>query len=207
MANQAVIFDNRSFLRYLAFVERGEQRFVLAKTLTQIAAEARMVIKRESQIKWTVRSQFVLRGYRINAATKSTLVSRMGHIDWYAADQLDSTPSARAPRSAKWRYIPMPGIKKTKVGRVVKRLSPQRLVSRVGKPNSKLFFFHSKQKKTKFLARRETKRRLPIQLLYKMVPTQRIMPKVSMVKTAEIAAATGQEKFNKNMQQAIRPFR
>ncbi len=207
MATQPVVFDDRSFLRYLAFVEKGEQKFVLAKTLTQVASEARKILIDDSRSKWTVRSPFVLRGYRTDAATKRRLESRVGHVDWYVVDQLDDSPTDRNPLKSKWRYIPLRGVKKTKRGRIPKRLSPERLISQAGKPGSKVFFLDGKSKKSKFLVKRKTKRRLPITFLFKMVPKQRIMPRVSMSKAAESASAKGQDKFNKNMDIALRPIR
>ena len=207
MPVQPVVFDNKSFLRYLAFVEKNEQKFVMAKTLTQIAAQARKILQDDSRSKWTVRSPGVLRGYQFDVATKQKLESVVGHLDWYAVDQLDDSPSDRRPLNTKWRWIPLSGVKKTKRGRIPRRLSPERLVPKTNKRNSKLFFFDSKQKNARFLAKRKTKKRLPITMLYKLVPKQRIMPVVSINKASEKAASTGQEKFNKNMTKALKPFR
>ena len=207
MATQPVQLNARSFLRYLTWVEKGEQKFVLAKTLTQVAAEGRKILRDESKSKWTVRSTFVLKGYQIDPATKKNLRSAVGHLDWYAADQLDDRSSDREPQHSKWRYIPLAGVKRTKRGKIPKRLSPERVVAAANEKGSKTFFFRSKVKKRLLIAKRKTKRRLPIVVLYKLVPKQRIMPRISMSKSGEKAAATGQEKFNKNMDAAIRRFR
>lgn len=206
MAKQPVEFDAKSFVRYLVWVERGEQRFVLAKTLTQVANEARKLLREDSRQKWTVRSQFVLKGYQTNMATKKNLQSEVGHLDWYAEDQLAEGSSDRRPRSSKWRYIPLKGVKKTKRGKIPKRLSPERIVAEANKPNSKTFFMRSKKKKDLLIASRKGKKRLPITVLYRLVPEQRIMPTVSMTENSADAAKKGQEFFNKNMDSSLKRF-
>ena len=207
MSVQPVVFDNKSFLRYLAFVEKGKQKAVLAETLTWVANSARRALIDDSTKKWTVRDTFVLRGYQTVKARPKRLESYVGHIDWYAVDQLSDRPSDRSPLTGKWRWIPMLGVKKTKRGQIPKRLRPESLVPRTKKKGSKLFFFDSKQKKARFLAKRKTKKRLPITMLYKIVPKQRVIPDISFSKLTEKAASTGQDKFNIVMSKALKPFR
>jgi len=203
MATQPIVFDDRSFRRYLTWVKKGEQKFVMAKTLTQVAAQARKDLIKESKLKWTVRAPFVLQGYKTDQATKRNLVSSVGHLDWYAADQLDDRSSQRKPLNAKFRYIPLSGVKKTKRGRIPKPLSPEMILPRVNKPKSKIFFIDSKKKRRKLIIRRETKLRLPIVFLYKLVPQQRIDPRVSIRKVSERASSVGQEMFNRNMDKEL----
>ena len=79
MSVQPVVFDDKSFLRYLAFVEKGKQKEVLAETLTWIANSARRALIDDSTKKWTVRSTFVLRGYQTIKARPKRLESYVGH--------------------------------------------------------------------------------------------------------------------------------
>lgn len=203
MPQQFVIFDARSFMRLLRKLDRGQAAFVQAKTLTQLAALTRRNLIKSSERAWNIRSRGVLRGFQTERATKTNLQSEVGHLDWYALDQLDVMESEREPRTSAFRYIPLSGVKKTKRGRTPKRLQPGRVVAELNKERTKTFILPNFQGGPA-IVRRTTKKRLPIVFLYRMVPKQKIQPKLSITKEAEIAADKGQEIFNDNMEREIR---
>ncbi len=192
-------------LRYLAFVEKGKQKAVMSETLNWVANSSRKSLIEESRKFWTVRDSLVLKGYKTEQATTSSLESAVGHIDWYAEDQLSDRISLRSPNKSNKRYIPLAGIKKTKRGKIPKRKSPAAMVGRALNPRSKVFFIRSKKQNASYIAERP-KRTDPLVWLYKLVPKQRIVPKVSMTKITQKAAGTGQDKFNVVMAKSIKPF-
>lgn len=206
MAQQFVIFDARSYMRLLRKLDRGQAAFVEAKTLTQLAALTRRNLMKSSERAWNIRSRGVLRGFQTNRATKTNLQSEVGHLDWYALDQLDVLESEREPRSSAFRYIPMKGVKKNRRGRTPKRLQPARVVADLNKEKTKTFIIPNFLSDP-VIARRKTKKRLPIIFLYRMVPKQKIKPKLSIIKEAEEAAEQGQKIFNENMEREIRSNR
>lgn len=208
MAQQFVVFDARSFMRMLRKLDRGQAAFVQAKTLTQIASLARRNLMKSSERAWNIRSRGVLRGFQTERATKTNLQSEVGHLDWYALDQLDVLESEREPRTSAFRYIPMAGIKKTRRGRTPKRLQVARVVADLNKEKTKTFIVPEfKSISDPVIARRRTKKRLPIVLLYRMVPKQKIKPKLSIIKEADEAAEQGQKIYNENMEREIRSNR
>ena len=215
MTKQFVQFNKRSLAKFHAFFKEGEQNFVMAKTLTQVASLARRMLRKESASKWTIRNAGALRGYGVRPATKRDIESIVGHRDWYAIDQLASGPNIRSPEKSKWLYVPLRGTRKGNRGKLTP-YAPKRAVTLANKKRGRRIRRKKGLKAKPFfidtpsglvIAIREGSQRKPLSLLYKLVPRQRIVPKVSMNAVAAKASAKGQKLFNKNMRQAMRPLR
>ena len=127
------------------------------------------------------------------------MVSEVGHFDWFAEQQTDTKQSTRTPLKSKNLAIPLPGVKRTKRGRISKKDKLQRLIEDAFKPDTGVFITEIKGSKNTLIRRRNLKTE-QVTNLYLLVPRQRIKPKFSLLSDAEKAAKSAQKIFNRNIE-------
>ncbi len=154
--------------RQLGVLERQEIPFAIARTLTEIAIEARDEERSQARRRFTLRNKWVERGIQARSATKRDLTAEVGSRDWFMAEQ--ETGAQRRPRRASVIAVPIevrPSLKQ----RVLRSKFPSRLVKK------KNVFFGTLRGGQKALLQRKTKKRLPLRLLYVFKPQIPIPPR------------------------------
>lgn len=190
--------DKKTLKRFKKFIAPEEMKFIAALTLTKTAVLARNLLRARAEKEWNIKKRGVLRGFSTRRATKRHLVSEVGHFDWYTEQQIDVKSSTRRPLKRKNLAIPLPGVKRTKKGRISAKDKLQRVIDASFKRGTGTFVSPLKGK-NKFLIRRRNLKTNKIVNLYLLLPKQRIKPKFSILSTAEKAASAGQRIFNRNI--------
>lgn len=142
--------------RQLGLFERQEVPFAVVRSLTEIAVESRDVLRSVERARFTLRSQWVQRGTQARSATKASMRSEVGSVDWFMAEHEGG--AVRRPRSA--RHIAEPRLIRTNRKR---RITPAKRPRQVlKKPN----VYRAKTRRGNEAIYRRGKGRRPPTLLY-----------------------------------------
>lgn len=162
-----------------------QTKFAVAKALTQTAFQARNQARDDYQKKFTVRTNFPIKGIRAKPANKKDdpIQAEVFSIDWYLADH-ETGQSRVAPKSG-LRTFEIPNVVRELTGtpenkRIPKKYKAQTIVDKIDsgrRPtsiagNSPFLIRRGgrSNKRRLFVAVRTSKKRLPIRILYVLQP-------------------------------------
>ena len=179
-----VKFKAESFRRGLMVAQKKQIPFATALALTQTAQGARNILQFGLGRFFTLRrATFIRRGIRIDKATKHMLRASVGSVDQFMAFQaLSGTKRGQAEHLS--ALVPTKALRKSKQSLIPRRLFPQRLVppSQLTGPGAPRKAAQSKRRRRankpfvttfstgdtsrKFIVRRATRRRFPLEVLW-----------------------------------------
>ena len=137
------------FQRQLDDVARQQLPFALANTLSRTAEEAVALNKSKLPGRFTIRTTWVAKGYRVKHARKNDLTATITHKDAYMA--LQEFGGTKTPTSAKSVAVPE-GARPTPAATTPKSKWPGAILKRQG------FIIHAKGKDLLFQRVQHTKR-------------------------------------------------
>jgi len=172
--------DTRQFERGIRRLVGRDLPFAMALTLTSTAKDVRVAEQTAASATMTLRSRWVHRGFQVTAAQKSDgidrMESRVGHRDWYIAQQMGESTTTRTPRSKRYLYVPLSGVRKHKRQKIRRSQSPGALLRQ-----KTIFFLESKGRT--YIARILSGQ---VTLMYIQIKRQPIDPKASFKQVFEV---------------------
>ena len=195
----SVELELKPYLALLNKLGKDQMPFAVAKTLTQVAAEAQKDVKGVLPSRFTLQSRRLVKGVQTDRANKRDWPNPyavVGHLDQIMVDQ--ELGGIRRGKNGGYRMIPTRRVKRGKSGKISKAQTPRRLIEK------KSVFFKDQSLRLKD-TRRTTHRAPTMYLGRKQV---RIRPRFGFRSTVESAVARHiQTTFTRNMQAALRSRR
>lgn len=186
----SIDLENSDALLALSDLQRKQLPFAQRLALTRTAQAAQREIKKELPGRFTLRSNFVERGVKVQASTKR---SPEAAVFWRApggpARRAFAEPLARQEeggiKSPRKKFLAIPRkVKRGKGGRITKSNLPSNVLKR-----KRVFIGKTRTAKTLGIYERGAKARYPIKILYLLTPRAVVIDeRFEFVATAELTA-------------------
>lgn len=178
-----VRFELGNLTRGIEGMARSQIPFAMARALTLTAKDARDDLRRGAQRRFVLRSKWVERGIQSRSASKRSLVSSVGSVDWFMEDQ--ETGGIRTALKGRHRAAPL-GIRKNVRQKITRAKRPSALLQKSGR---RRFFIRrlvsGSAKGQLAVLRRVGRQRFPVQVAYLLQRKTKIKPKFGMRKSVE----------------------
>lgn len=167
--------DTKALVRQLDLFAADQMPFATALALTKTAQAARDQVRQELPERFTIRRPWVPRGVTIDPATKADLTAEVGSMDEFMIRQEEG--GTKRPKR-KMLAVPTDQLQRTKTGAISKANRPGKVL----KQKKAFIITATSQAKrarpgTVMIARRKSKQRYPIEVLYSLTPRAEVPPR------------------------------